>query len=261
MVAALPLSALEYSPWLGRVYEFESRLTYANAASRKIDLDHQTRHQHLCANLLTAGLLLTPAEDLSTEFEFTGAKTRDHSFMLDSTKACVRYLWLNDIPGDPVSLTTGASIAYVPTKALHDISLMHHGSFEAVFHAAVGKELDFHENSFFHPSLIVFLGVANRGSPWTALELHLEKAFSERYCLDFFLHGEKGFGSKALRSVHDFQGYAALDYRFLDAGVAFKYTIPPFGSLTLSAAQRLKGVSCPKDTTSVELALLIPFSL
>jgi hypothetical protein len=256
------LPATEQAPWLGNTYEFEPKVSYTHFYAPKIDLHHKTKHHHVRGNIEAFSLVFTPAADISTELEVSGFDTREHEFGLEKTKATVRYLWLNDVVGDPVSLTTGASFGYLPRRSFHDISLMHHGYYETELHAAVGKEFGFSEkeNTYYRTYFMPLFGIAERGSPWARAEAHIEGICQDTYSMDIFVKAEKGFGNHKLRHIDHFKGYADINYRFLDTGLSFKYILQDFGSIYATGTYRLAAKYGPKEMSLIEVGLVVPFS-
>ena len=254
------LSGLEKapSPWLGNVYEFEPTLAYEHVFDQKIE---QKKH-HFSTDFVRAAMQFSPDPDWSTEVELQGTRTFQHHFGFDAARVGARYLWLNDVIGDCISLTTGVSIAAINHSHLHDVSLLHHGRYETELHAAAGKEFGFgfFQNGYFHGWLFASVGVADHSSCWTREEAHLEAILKETHFFDLFLAHEKGQGSKKLHSVHDFHGYGHIDYTLHDLGLRYSYQVRGYGSAYAKIAKRLQASNCPKHGLSYEVGVTVPFS-
>ncbi len=244
------------------MYEFEAKAGYEFAQSTKVSTTKGTKERSLHSNQLIASLGFTPHPEWDAELDLSFAETSWHDFGYDSTKLAIRYLWLNDVIGDPVSLTTGISLAVQQNRFLNDLSLVRHGSFESLFHAACGKEFGFSENAYFRAWVMGAIGVANQGSAWSKGLAHINWIYDEAHFLDLFFGIEKGYGNKRLHSAsrHHFPGYAHLDYHFADIGLRYDYQLTSIGKLYAQVKQRICARYCPKNTTALEVGVDVPFS-
>ncbi len=105
-------NATERQPWLGNFYEFELHPSiafqrYNRLASGKHFEKYQS--QDVFLNLSLGNAFLNPT--IGIELEFTQAYTKKQKGSIDQIKFTGRYLWLDDVAGDPVSLITGLSYA------------------------------------------------------------------------------------------------------------------------------------------------------
>ena len=258
--AASTACASEYAPWLGNVYEFEAKGIYEYAHSNKLDTAHGDKSHTLHSNLLKAGLLFTPHPEWDLELEAGFAETTKHSMNYDATKLAVRHSWLNDLTGDPISLTTGVTLGLQQEKFLRDLSLIRHGPFEALFHASAGKEFGYSDAQYYRAWVMGAVGVANQSSAWTKCEAHLDWIVSETHFVDLFLKAEKGHGNKRLLLHKHFHGYSHIAYRFADIGLRYEYCINSVGSLYVEAKKRLHARFCPEGLYALEVGFDIPFS-
>ena len=68
--------------------------------------------------------------------------TSKETFNFRSAAWQARYLWLDDIVGDPISFATGASVRVTSTTSLKDVSCPYHGNVDFEVNFALGKEWD-----------------------------------------------------------------------------------------------------------------------
>jgi len=263
LCAVSALQAEEFQPWLGNVYEFETKALYEFAESSKVSLAHGDKSRSLHSNLFQASLGFTPHPEWDVAVDLSFAETTWRDFGYDRTKVAFRHLWLDDVTGDDlVSLTSGVSLSLQQNHFLRDISLIRHGSFETLFHAALGKEFDFTEKSYYRAWAMGAIGVANQGSCWAEGKAHLNWIYDETHFLDLFAGLEKGYGNKKLHSVskYNFPGYAHLDYHFGDIGLRYDYQITTLGKIYAQVKRRICARYCPKNQVAVEVGINIPFS-
>lgn len=265
LFANMMLFGYQYAPEMGNLAEFEATFATEAQRSRKIDLHDGYKHKHLYANIAKADLLFTFDPEWSAELEFQGVKTSKISAALDSSRFILRKQFLNDATGDLLSVTAGAAFGLINRRGLHDFSLMHHGQLEAVAHIAIGREFDFwlgcSGENYFRPWIASFIGTANKASLWLRNEAHFETALGiDTHHIDIFAVEENGLGNDRLHTIHGFDGYTHIAYRFVDIGVGYCYNAIGYCSFFANAKKRLHGKYCPTDTQSLEVGIDIPFS-
>ncbi|MES2273792.1 MAG: hypothetical protein V4487_06335, partial [Chlamydiota bacterium] len=108
----LPLvgCALEVQPWFGDVYEFHFLGSYAYSRFNSVSNGVPQLTQPFQSNVAYFGLDFSPSPEWSIDTDLQFADTTQQSFNFRTVALQARYLWLDDIVGDPVSLTTGANI-------------------------------------------------------------------------------------------------------------------------------------------------------
>ena len=254
------LCGLQVTPWLGNWLEFEGSLYQKHTESKKVDTTHGTKHEYLHSEKSVCSLEFMPLEDLSTELEFAAAKTQRKGYGFEALKAQVRYNLLNDLVGDPVTLTTGLATSISTPSRIRDLSSTEHAVFESDARVACGREFGYSDNGFYKAWAMGLMGVGSSGSGWVAGEVHVERELYDRHHFDLFLTFEKGLSSHKLHHIDDFHSYSRLGYEFEEVG--FKYTLKEIalGSLYLQYAKRLHARYCPRASWSVEVGFLIPFS-
>jgi len=251
------LCATEYAPWFDKVLEFEARGSVAYQAFNSVDSKGRSRSyesRDIFSNL-SLSLALPMA---SLEIESLLARTHHRTFGFDNFKFTGRYLWMDDVVGNPISLTTGFSLILPFKRALYDLSSFHHGIVETEGHVAIGKEYACWDRwKFRHYGLFV-IGLADRGSPWLGLRYFAESRICDRYAVQVFIKGLMGLGVRRLHP-HHFQGYGAVQHRSIDGGIRLSYQFDFEGRLYLEYARRLYARNFPKEVNWVQITYLYPF--
>ena len=133
---------LEMQPWFGNVYEFDLLARYSYSYYHRVpDATRPlgyTSEDHLAYADLE--LPFAPYWSFDGDLQFTD--TPRQSFSFRSIALQLRYLWLDDIVGDSVSLTTGFSARHTSRRSLKDISCPYHRDFDFEANFALGKEFD-----------------------------------------------------------------------------------------------------------------------
>jgi hypothetical protein len=254
-------SATEYGPWLGNFYEFELRssLKYQGYAWLASDL-HHTKYpsNDFFLNLSLSNAIPDPA--ISGEFEVTGARTRRQQRDIDQLKLTGRYLWQDDVAGDPYSLVTGLSYTQAFKHSLRDVSSFHHGLYNAELFVSLGQEKA--DECLWGSRWwgMFAIGIAEQGSPWLRLRLNYDKRWCEKHELGLFLHSLWGLGGKHLH-LNDFHGYGLIKHQSIDLGVRYTYVIEYFGNASLEYSYRVYANNFPAYVHRVLAQVLYTFGL
>lgn len=259
-VSTSSLQALQTKPWLGNWLEFEGSLYQTHTESHHVATRHATKEKELHSELTTASLEFMPLADLSTELELDLAKTQKKPYGFEAVKGGFRYSWLNDLAGDPVSLTTGLAISLSTASRVKDLSSKEHGVFETAVQVACGREFGYTEESYWHVWLATGAGLASSGSPWLGGEIHFKHVFQKEHSLDLFVQGEKCFSSHDLSHLSQFHSWSRVRYEYEEVGVKYAIKKEALGSLFLQLTRRIHARFCPTQTWSVQLGIDIPFS-
>lgn len=251
---------VEYQPWIGNYLEFEwrSALRYQYIH----DLSSRSHLESYLSNdwFASTGLSFAAKPNFSLDVEGVAAWTRKQHGAIDQIRLNGRYVWLDDIAGDPVSLTTGASFIQSFSWSLKDISSFHHGRSEAELFFSVGKEWAKGEAWLSRLWAMGALGAAERGSPW--LRFHI--AYAARLCchheFEVFTRTLWGLGHKPL-CRHHFHGYGPIQHQSMDIGFRYHYLIDFFGSLSIEYANRVYARNFPLATHQIQLSVLYLFGL
>lgn len=201
--------ATQTEPWLGNVYEFEFRPSlmyqgYRSLSSSAHDQRYSSDDFFLNASLCNA------LPSIGLELEVLGARTRRQRGDVDQAKLTGRYVWLDDIAGDSISLVSGLSYIQAFQHSLKDVSSFHHGTSEAEMFLSIGKE--YTQESDWKArwwGVLGFGAASGRGSPWVRFDISYEKCFREAHELRLMLNTLWGMGIHSLH-LHDFHGYGPV---------------------------------------------------
>jgi hypothetical protein len=254
-------SALQIEPWFGNIYEFDLSLFYQYSRFDKVQsAKPQIKHpfnDHLFGFDLGMPLSDSFAVDLDLEIVDTPIQTWGYR----STGLQGRYLWMNDVEGDPVSFTTGLDIRQVSTDGLRDVSCPYHSQFDAQLTTAIGKEWSRGEFWKYRTFFFGAFGMANRGSPWARALLSFQGNICNRHQYRLFADSYWGFGNRHTVNTSDFDGYAKIHHQSIDLGIGYKFLSTYNGSLSLDYAYRVYAHSFPERASFITLTYEIPFSL
>ncbi len=255
------VGATEYQPWLGNFYEFELRSSvmyqgYTHLSSGSHLKKYSSNDVFLNLSLSVA----RPDPDGSLEFEITEARTRRQKGEIDQLKLTGRYLWQDDVAGDPISLITGISYIQAFSSSLKDVSSFHHGLYNAEFFLSLGQEKA--EGILWDSRWwsVFAIGMAEQGSPWFRFRLDYDKRWEEKHETKLFLHSLWGLGRHPLRLNH-FHGYGPIQHQSIDLGWRYTYLLEFYGSVSLEYSYRVYARNFPAYTHRVIAQLLYTFGL
>ncbi len=255
----IALLGLERMPWYCNVYEFTFTPTYTY--SRYPSVNHGVPHHQSPSHdhLLSFDLAFPPTPEWEFDAEIEFADTPRQSMGLRSIAAQARYLWLNDVIGDPVSLTTGAAIRGVSKHSVRDVSSPYHSYYNFELNSAVGREWDRGFDWQFRSYGGGALGIANHGYPWLSIFTMVEGQFHSNR-LGLFLDSYLGFGHKKTVKINHFHGYGSIEHRNIDLGVKYTYAFDIWGHLSLAYTRRLLAHSFPEKVNFFTISYMLPFS-
>ena len=257
----IALFGLDRVPWFCTIWEFAFTPTYTYSRYPKVQ--HGVPHLQNPSNdqLLSLNLDVSPATNwqLATEVEF--ADTPRQAMGLRSIAFQARYLLLDDILGDPVSLTTGLVVRGVSEHSLKDVSCPYHSDINFEINTAIGREWD----HGFEWKVRVFggasAGMANRGFPWMTGFAMIEGQVHQTNRIGLFLDAAAGFGGRRDVFINHFHGYADIGHRNLDIGVKYTYVFDIWGHFSVSYARRIYARSFPEQVNFFTVSYMLPFSL
>jgi hypothetical protein len=254
------LFSLDHQPWFGDIYQFYFTSKYAYSTYSSVDdsvkpLGHRS-HDHL----LYFGLDLPVSTEWSFDTDLHFVDTPRQSFSFSSMAFQGRYLWLDDIVGDPVTLTTGLSTRYVSSKSLRDVSCPFHGDLGFEGTLAIGKESAERENWRFRVWALSGLGCANVGSPWIRGLFAFESNIQARHKLGVFTELNQGFGPKKKVDIDHFYGYGKIRYRWVDLRFRYGVKMGTYGTLRFEYQRRLVAKRAPQDVNTFAISYFICFS-
>ncbi len=257
----LSLFGLEIQPWFCNTWEFTFTPSYTYGRFHSVQNGDPQLKKSFNENLLTFDLEVSPSPNWDMDADVEFADTTVQSMALRSGAMQVRYLWLDDVIGDPVSLTTGISARGVASRSLKDISCPYH--FHANFEAntSIGKEWD--HGFDWHMRLYGFgaIGAANRGYPWVRAFATFEGNIHSTHRLGIFAETYIGFGNQAHVHTNHFNGYADIRHRNIDTGIKYTYVFEIWGHLSFAYTRRVYARSFPENVNFFTVSYMLPFSL
>ena len=263
LLLLLPISllGLDRVPWFCTVLEFTFTPTYTY--SRYPDVQHGIPHSQQTSNdhVLSFDLAVPPSPNWQVDAEIEFADTPRQKMGFRSGALQIRYLWLDDLLGDPVSLTFGAVGRGVSGHSLRDVSCPYHSNFNFEINTAVGREWD---REFAWKMRVLggaSLGIGNRGSPWASGFGMIEGQMHQAHRLGLTIEGAVGFGGQKDVFINDFDGYAFIQHRNIDAGLQYTYVFEVWGKLSLAYTRRLYARSFPEKVNFFTVSYMLPFSL
>ena len=244
----LCLHATELKPWFGNVKELDLRASYIFQNYHDVSTKFGTVHHYSGDSYLNLSAAMTFTDFIYGEFEVLSGRTAQHDFGVDHERLTARYLFLNDVIGDPVSLAAGVSFTHVHTPALDDISNFYHGHYEYEAIASIGKETicrEFWMNRWWG---IFGLGVASKGSPWIRSEIAWEKNFWGEKEFGIFANSLWGLGDRGLNLEVPFHGYDSIKHQSVDLGARARFLLPcPDVYFTIQYSRRVYALNAPKN--------------
>ena len=255
------LFSLELKPWFDPMFELQSRVATIGQLYTFVDTKEGLK-KHPAGNFfLDLEFYSTLWQNWSVEVEAVTAATRHRTFGPDTLSLTGRYLWLDDVVGDPLSLTTGVTLYKVFKPARRDLSVFHHGGIEAELHAAVGKEASCLGRWRSRVWAVAGFGIGDLGSPWMRADAHWEHRWCDLHQLRLSLLSILGLGQRSLKHLDHFHGYGPIQHHSVDAGVRYTYLFDHGIALNAEYAFRLYARNCPAYVHFILVILDYPVSL
>jgi hypothetical protein len=254
-------ACLEVQPWFGDVYEFHLLSSYAYGRFHKVEGAVPQLTSVFQTNVWYEGLDFSPSPEWSVDADIQLAATTKMDFNFRSGALQARYLWLDDIIGDKLSLATGFSVRLTSTSALHDVSCPSHATADFELNLAMGKELEATDWWLWRIWAYAALGHGNRGSPWVRAIAAIETNLHDRHKLALYADGVNSYGRHTRIDIDQFDGYAKIRNKSIDLGFRYGYRIGVWGTLRFEYVRRLLAKSCPSNVNTWIIGYLLPFSL
>jgi len=259
-LAACPAFALDTQPWLGDPYafSFDSALTYEHfrkveGASKQLDASSNT-------GSLTLDLGFTGRSPFDLQIEAEIAKNNTYALTLRSGALQGRYQFLDDIAGDPLSVTFGMNLRGVLHTPLGSVSTPYASECNAEVTTSLGKEWSERETWTMRTYGFAALGIANASAPWIRGLFVWQNNWEDTHRLTVFAEGKMGLGSKSDVDTHHFDGWRHFQYRAIDLGLGYGYHFAFYGTLSASFAYRVFAENYPEHATSLIISYSLPFS-
>ncbi len=257
--------ALQQAPWFGNDNEFEWRTNYSYQSYDELDTKDSSSHRPSKDHFVDLGIGIASMGcyhgEISLGLASIDEKGKKSDNFLESISAQGRYLWSNDIVGDPFSVTIGASVAYIPSKALRKPSIIRHGNTEGELHLAIGKELTAGKTWERRGWGLAAFGVGNIGSPWLNGKVVWEENFDDIHRFELTGSWKHGLGGRSLDSVAAFTSFRSLNYDAADVKFLYAYTWDIWGDINFAYTRRMHAKYAPKDVDTLTLEVFVPFGL
>jgi hypothetical protein len=261
LLVPLTLSALEKEPWFGNLWEFQLDTSYSYGWYRHFSRAETPLRGSAYDQIFYADLAVSPTPDSRVDIDVEMAHTSRRPWGFQSMAGQYRLLWLDDVIGDPLSLSTGISFRGVNSRSLRDVNAPYHSYLNGEISLVLGKEWENPPYWRFRSFIFGALGMANRGAPWSRFYLSFQSNQQDRRRWEIFSAGYFGFGGERRVNIDHFHSYAHIHHQSIDLGIAYRYLFRIWGTLSLEYAYRLYARSFPEHTNFLTLRYQLPFSL
>ncbi len=248
-------------PWYQTVGEFQFRPAYSYSYYPSVSqaTNPSSYHSHDQLIALNLGAQFWPNWDVQLESDFS--QTRRLNWGTERVGLQLRYLFLDDVAGDPVSMSFNLQSYFVPTRNMRDVSSPYHAQGNIELGAAVGKEIDQTFDWLFRFWGFLGVGMANRGYPWVRPLLMAEMKVQSAHKLKIFTEGYVGFGHRHRVNIDHFNGYGKIAHRSIDLGLSYTYLFRIWGALGVQYGFRVYAHSFPQHASTFKVEYRLPFSL
>ncbi|MBN2479231.1 MAG: hypothetical protein JXA94_03300 [Parachlamydiales bacterium] len=251
---------LEKQPWFGDVYEFHFLSKYTFFRFSKVDSALIQPDNAFNDHLLHFNLSFAPTLQWSidSDLEFIGTPRQDFGFRTVAFQA--RYLFKDDIIGDPVSFAMGGNFRVVSSDSLKDVSTLYHSDIDFEMNFALGKEFSHQDYWRFRIWGYAAAGIANKGSPWIRAKLSIEGNSKEERQWGLFAEAMRGYGRREYVDVYNFDGYAKIRQSNIDLGFSYGFLLGVWGTFSLEYKRTVLAKRSPQDVNFFSVIYLLPFS-
>ncbi len=255
------LYSLNTQPWYDDIWEFTFAPSYTYDYFSRVQNGRPQLETGLNNHLLVFDLAFSPSPlwEVDGGIEFADTSSQKTSFRSGALQ--IRYLWLDDVTGDPVSLTTGVNFRAVSPRSLKDLNTPYHAEFDFEFNASLGREWSRRTLWYLRAYAFASGGIGNRGFPWLCFLGKIEGNIKKAHRLGTFAEGYFGFGDKNTVNTKHFNGYGLIRHRSIDLGGEYTYIFPVSGRLSFSYTHRLYAHAFPQAVKFFTIKYLFPFSL
>lgn len=260
-LGCIPLFSMEERPWFGNLYEVEIDASYAYSFFHKVNRGKPSLRKTWQDHLATLNIGSRIEENWSFEAEIQGDAASRRSFGYSSIALQGRYLCLDDVVGDAISMAIGMTLRQTSKTSLHQLSTPYHAPFTAELHSAFGKE--WVNQSHWIQRLFVFgaFGKGNRGASWWRADCVYLNTHCDRVEWSLFLLGYFGCGNKQSVPTSHFHGWSQIAHSSLDFGMSLRFFFIPWGSCKFAYVRRLYAHCYPERANFFIASYELPFSL
>lgn len=256
-----PIHSFETSPWFGNDHEIETKVSYAYQKYKRIDAQEGIYYKPSEAHFIFLNTGVSILGNYNVEAALNFMKNEAKGLDLESLSCSSRYLFYNDLIGEPFSLVFGLQATCSPSSTLSDPGVLHHAYADGELHISFGKELSNSWNWDQRYWGLFALGKGNKGKAWIRGIFAWEKNIEDVHLLKLFLESQHGLGNEKLRFGNVFPGYRCLGYSILDLGVKYSYIVDFFGRFDIELSRRIHARYAPEGVNKLAISLFYPFSL
>lgn len=247
------VNALDYAPWYSPVLEFDAYAEYCYQHYKRLDVARECESRGETCQFFTLGLDVSPWMLWNTQAEFSLAQTNHkRSLYAKDFQFMGRYLFLDDVVGDPVSFSAGLTLLGFSEAARHDVGVIAQGSIAGEAHIAVGKECAPKAFWLARTWVVGGAGIGNVGSAWLRADAGIEANYYDFWSNALLVNTRWGLGHDALCPEY-FHGYGKIRYQFVDLGWKSEMR-DCIGTFTWGVFYRVFARNCPKNTLQLLFA-------
>lgn len=260
-LACISLFAFEHQPWFNKIMEFEFRPSYTWRHFNTVQNGFNPTSYSSTDQCLQFELGVSPWPTIDVQLEMNFADTRMHSWSYLSVGGYLRYLFWDDVAGDPISWSVGGSLRGVNGHFLDDVSIPYHANLNLEIDTVIGKEFDELYNWVFRTWGLFGFGIGNRGAPYLKALAHIETKIKDTHQFTVFGDSLWGLGGQEKINVRQFQSYANVHHQSIDIGALYRYHFKLYGALSASYAYRVFAHNFPEHAHTLRFEYRLPFSI
>jgi hypothetical protein len=257
------LYSFEIEPWFPYPLELHFRPSYFISYYPSINglVSPSSYHSLNQAASVNFGFTTLSQFDMQIEAEFI-LKTKMLNPTLMSTGIQGRYLFLDDVQGDPLSVALGVNMRYVPDHVRRDPFCPYHSLVNFEMNAGLGKEFDHLEFWVYRIYAVPAIGIANQGAMWVKALASFELSSRDnKHDGALTLDSYFGFGNKHFINLDQFSGYYNIWHQNIDLSAMYRYHFDIWGAISVSLGYRPYALDYPAHQTYLLFKYDLPLSL
>lgn len=251
---------LEEKPWYPPFMEFELRARYDYNFFSKVDHSFPKLRSTYNTHIIGANLELSAPATWDYQVELELGETSDVSFRYRSFALQVQKLWLDDVCGDLVSLSTGLVYRDADTAFRKALSTPYHGRANFEFHTSIGREWSQGCYWAFRTYGVFAVGQATSGKPWLRGDLYFGVNIEDIHRFRLYGLSYWGLGDRDLVVLIGFDGWGNTHHQSIDLGASYRYQFGCYGAICFDYRRRVYARSYPEDVNFFIFTLEYPFS-
>ncbi|MCH9611071.1 MAG: hypothetical protein S4CHLAM81_00180 [Chlamydiales bacterium] len=232
LLACLPLSATELSPYFSPLFEPQLSADYLYQHEKRIEtpLGSFDLQNPINNAIFSFGMTVWPRWNVEAEVLFSSNPATEVNFSYQATKLTGRYLLYDQACGDYATVATGATLFAVRSAFLSATSCWFHGNFNSELNISAGREFLYRDEWWMRLWAYAGLGMANKGNPWWHLVSELDLKVC-RIIMAPMLELVYGTGSHDINPAERFPGYAGINHQLINLGLSLKRESIGWGTL------------------------------